>query len=189
MYTPTEFEDKRFQEIFDNELKKIEETNERMQKEHQEKIKSLKEKGEYQEPTEQEIRDELSGQIYDSYKDVHGIKGRFFDYDSMSIKEMEEIADGLSKEIVNSIAFERADDIHYKEELERAKNTEGAIISKNPHFDDDYVKQWSGDIDYSGQRRYNIYIPDEKDAPSNSLGDAFKNAKPLKSSKNRNKPR
>ncbi len=132
MYTPTEFKDKRFQEIFDEERRKIKENDERMIKEHQDKIKALKEKGEYQEPTEQEIRDELHGYIYDTYKDVHGIKGRFFDYESMSTEEMHRVADELSEEIRISIAYERADDIYYKEQLEKARNTEGAIISKNP---------------------------------------------------------
>ena len=187
MYTPREFEDKRFQELFDQELEKIRETDKRMQKEHQERIQTLKEKGEYEEPSEQDIRDELQGQIYDSYKDVHGIKGRFFDYDSMSIEEMERIADDLSEEIRLSIAYERADDIYYEEQLEKAKNTEGAIISENPHFDDEFTKHGNENIDYGGERRYNIYIPDSKEEPKNSFADAFKNAKPLKPSKRKNK--
>ena len=187
MYTPTEFKDKRFQEIFDEERRKIKENDERMIKEHQDKFKALKEKGEYQEPTEQEIRDELHGYIYDTYKDVHGIKGRFFDYESMSTEEMHRVADELSEEIRISIAYERADDIYYKEQLEKARNTEGAIISKNPHFDDEYVKHDNEDVDYGGERRYNIYIPDDKEEPKNSFADAFKNAKPLKSSKRKNK--
>ena len=142
-------------------------------------VQVLKDKGEYIEPTEKEIREDLQSYIYDEYKSVHGIKGRFFDYDAMSIEEMRTVADGLQEQVVIDIATERAEDIQYQDKLKQAKEIKGAIISKNPEFDEEYSKP-NSDLDYGRNRRYNIYIPNEEDTPKNSLESAFKKAKKLK---------
>ena len=43
-------------------------------------------------------REELSSFISDVYKDIHGFRPRFYDYNNMSIEELRAVADRLSEE-------------------------------------------------------------------------------------------
>ena len=91
---------------------------------------------------------------------------------------MKSVANRLSEHLIESDVHNSTDKIYYLENLEKAKVTPGAIISKNPEFE-------SFPQEYYGHREFNIYIPEKDDSTNNSLGDAFKNAKTLKK---KNKP-
>jgi len=49
----------------------------------------------------------LSATISDVYKDVNGFRPRFYNYDEMSLEEMEQVVDGLFQEVEQQIADEK----------------------------------------------------------------------------------
>jgi len=49
-------------------------------------------------------RKELVTYIYDGHKDAYGVKGRHYNFDAMSIEELRDEADRISKAITESIA-------------------------------------------------------------------------------------
>ena len=53
-------------------------------------------------------KEELSSIHYDLYKDVHGIRPRWIDYDAMSEEELEALLNHLQMELEESIIREKA---------------------------------------------------------------------------------
>tara|TARA_B100002019_G_scaffold286684_1_gene297536 strand:+ start:491 stop:1015 length:525 start_codon:yes stop_codon:yes gene_type:complete len=51
-------------------------------------------------------RQSLISYISDAHKDAHGFRPRHFDYDSMSMQELEKLADQISQEVVETIKAE-----------------------------------------------------------------------------------
>ena len=56
---------------------------------------------------EQLRRADLISYIYDGYKDAHGIRPRWIAFDTMSIAELEAMADQVSSEVAEAIECEK----------------------------------------------------------------------------------
>jgi hypothetical protein len=67
--------------------------------------------------TEAEEREDLIIYIYEGHKTAFGVKGRHYDFDSMSIYELKAEADYIERSIVESIAAEQAADARALEEF------------------------------------------------------------------------
>lgn len=52
-------------------------------------------------------REELACYIYEAHKDAYGVKGRHYDFDSMSIEELRKEADRISDAVAEEIAREK----------------------------------------------------------------------------------
>ena len=70
-------------------------------------------------------RDDLVGYISDRYKELNGIRPRFFDWDAMSIEELEAEADYISAQIEYEIHRDRL-------EMEAAL---GSMLEYAPDFE------------------------------------------------------
>lgn len=70
-------------------------------------------------------RDDLVGYISDTYKELNGIRPRFFDWDAMTIQELEAEADALSAQVEYEIHRDRL-------EMEAAL---GAMLEYAPDFE------------------------------------------------------
>ena len=67
--------------------------------------------------TEAEEREDLIIYIYEGHKTAFGVKGRHYDFDSMSIEDLRKTADYIERSIVESIAAEQAAEAHAIEEF------------------------------------------------------------------------
>ena len=67
--------------------------------------------------TEAEEREDLIIYIYEGHKTAFGVKGRHYDFDSMSIEDLRKTADYIERSIVESIAAEQAAEAQALEEF------------------------------------------------------------------------
>jgi len=67
--------------------------------------------------TESEERQDLIIYIYEGHKDAFGVKGRHYDFDSMSIEDLRKTADYIERSIKESIAAEQAAEAQALEEF------------------------------------------------------------------------
>lgn len=79
-------------------------------------------------------KDDLIGYISDAYKDLHGIRPRFFDWDAMSIPELEAEADALSAQIEYEIHRDRIE----------MENALGAMLEYAPDFET--AQRWAKEL-------------------------------------------
>ena len=67
--------------------------------------------------TEAEEREDLIIYIYEGHKTAFGVKGRHYDFDSMSIEDLRKTADYIERSIEESIAAEQAAEAQALEEF------------------------------------------------------------------------
>ena len=137
---------------------------------------------------------DLWNYIYDEYKGVNGIKPRWRlnewranDIQDVPDSEINSLIEKIStearnmeKEAIENIAWEKAEELAYKEMLEHPN----AIKAINP----DFVE---GHADDRHNRKYHVYIPDET-PKNNSLAEQLKKFKareetPVKQNTNKRK--
>lgn len=93
----------------------------------------------------------LTSYIYDAYKDAHGFRPRHFDFDSMSMVELEKLADRVSQEVTEAIEQDR---IREKEATTKWKEHLGSLLSmgakslKQALIWDMDAEEINGDISY-----------------------------------------
>jgi len=73
-------------------------------------MRDLSERDHSPEQCLQDWRDDTASYISDGYKDAHGIRPRWLDYDAMSNEELNATADSVSRDVRESIEREKEDD-------------------------------------------------------------------------------
>lgn len=93
----------------------------------------------------------LVSYISDAHKDAHGFRPRHFDYDSMSMQELEKLADQISQEVVETIKREEEAELNayqsWKEHLRSLMDMGAKNIKQALEWDLD-AEEVGGDFGY-----------------------------------------
>ena len=88
----------------------------------------------------------LISYISDAHKDAHGFRPRHFDYDSMSMQELEKLADQISQEVVETIKREEEAELKayqsWKEHLRSLMDMGAKNIKHTARPDFSYQQHW-----------------------------------------------
>jgi len=79
----------------------------------------------------QDDREELISYIWDGFKSLHGVRPRFYDFESMTTDDLEQIANAISNEIELEIEAEAAAKAKHLALLNEAKSSDRGITWTN----------------------------------------------------------